>query len=170
MCKGTWKINNEILKDEQFKHDVRAAIEIYKANKGWYTPNEGWDILKGNIKEIAQSSSKEIIKQKINELDQLQTELQNTKIETDNGTNIDTNTEKIKRIETKLDEKTKEMIEGQRIRSKQEKILHDKRPTSYYYKKRKTKRPNKANHYPEKRQRRRNRNRKRNTNRNTQLL
>ena len=27
--KGTWKINNEILKDEQFKHEVRAAIEIY---------------------------------------------------------------------------------------------------------------------------------------------
>ena len=135
--KGTWKINNEILKDEQFKHEVCAAIEIYKANKEWYTPNEGWDILKSNIKEIAQSRSKEIIKQKINELDQLQTELQNTKIERDNGTNIDTNTEKIKRIETKLDEKTKEMIEGERIRSKQEKILHDERPTSYYYKKEK---------------------------------
>ena len=33
-----------------------------------------------------------------------------------------------------LDEKTKDKIEGERIRSKQDKILYDERPTSYYYK------------------------------------
>ena len=59
---GTWKINNKVLNDNQFQHEVKNEIEIYKANKQCYSPNEGWDIFKENIKEIAQERSTEISK------------------------------------------------------------------------------------------------------------
>ena len=72
---GTWKINNKVLNDNQFQHEVKKEIEIYKANKQCYSPNEGWDIFKENIKEIAQERSTEISKQKRNELEEIRKDI-----------------------------------------------------------------------------------------------
>ena len=68
---------------------MKKEIEIYKANKQCYSPNEGWDIFKENIKEIAQERSTEISKQKRYELEEIRKDIQNTKLQIDNKIDID---------------------------------------------------------------------------------
>ena len=97
---------------------MKKAIEVYKANKQCFRANEGWDIIKENIKEIAQERSTEISKQKRNELEEIRKDIKNTKLNSkkDNKIDIDTNTDKLKELVTELDKKDK--IEGERIRWK----------------------------------------------------
>ena len=135
--KGSWTISNEILKDEIFQHETLQATEIYKLNKQCYEQNKGWDIFKTAVKEITQTRARQIRQQKQDEIKEIENELQTAKTDLDNIVNIEISTERIKEIARNLDDRMKEKMEGERIRSKQDKILYDERSTKYYHRKEK---------------------------------
>ena len=50
--RGCWKLHNELLKQDKFKDEVQQIIQVYRADKGYFDPNTGWDVLKLNIKKM----------------------------------------------------------------------------------------------------------------------
>ena len=133
---GNWKLNNQILKSEVFKEEVKDEIEIYNINKDIEDILTGWDKLKTKIKNAAIRTSKLLNHKEKEDLEKLQEELLHLKkIEEeqhiDLRDNINDTRFKIINIEDRK-------IEGNRIRAKKEKITYDERPTKYYYKKEKS--------------------------------
>ena len=91
------------------------------------------------IQKIAKDRATDINKQKKHELETLKTDIKYIKGKIDRNIDTTTNTKTLKILEQELTQKTKDKIEGERIRAKQDKILLDERPTSYFYNKEKTK-------------------------------
>ena len=129
---GTWKLNNKILTDETFRQEIQSTIQIYKANKQFYDSNTGWDKFKMTIQKIAQDRATEINRQKKHDLDTLKTDIKFIKGKIDQNIDTAMNTKTLKILEEDLTQKRKDKTEGERMRAKQDKILLDERPTSYF--------------------------------------
>ena len=129
---GCWKLNNELLKQDKFKDEVQQIIQVYRANKGYFDPNTGWDVLKLNIKKMAIRYAIGSKKQERNLLKDLDNRLHEAKKDLDNSLNMETNVQIIKETELQIKEIKDRKQEGERIRVKQEKILYDERSTKYF--------------------------------------
>ena len=137
--KGNWKLNTQLLKDEEYNKQIKNNLEIYKLNKQFYHPMEGWDILKRNIKTTSIQYATEKHKNQKCDLEKLQEKLQNIIIEIDNETECtDTLIEMKRQLEQEIEQIEKDKYEGNRIRAKIEKIKHDEKSTKYFFRKEKT--------------------------------
>ena len=135
---GTWKLNTKLLEDEEYNKRIKNDIEIYKLNKKFYEPMEGWDIFKQRVKSTSIEYSVGKMKNKKNNIEDMRKELDRVKMQVDQQENPnDQLIEQKTNIEQELEKLENNKIEGERIRAKIEKIKYDEKSTKYFFKKEK---------------------------------
>ena len=142
--KGCWKLNTNILNDEEYKKRIADDLFIYKLNKPFYDTMEGWDIFKKQVKQTTIEYTNYKNSTKKNEKENIAQQLKEIKELIDHSDNIDEEIiERKENIEQKLEKFETEQREGERIRAKIEKIQYDERSTKYYYQREKERGQNK---------------------------
>ena len=94
---------------------------------------EGWDILNLRFKHVAMELSSKLDMEKIDKLDQLKEALIDIKANLEQNIQITLKQSKLKKVMREIDILEEAEREGARIRSKQEKLKFDDRPTAYFF-------------------------------------
>ena len=125
---GVWKLNVNILKDKQYKHEMNCFL------KYWITQEEShedtaiwWDDLKEQVKRISIKHTVRKVRERRAKKDKLSTELNGLR-----QANQPDN-EKIRRKENELQQILNQETEGHQIRSRAQWIEQGEKPTSFFY-------------------------------------
>ena len=128
--RGYWKFNANLLTNNQYTQGLIENIQTWKAEMTNTDSRIMWEWLKFKIREYTVHFSKQIARQKKDQLNQLTKELKD--LEDELATNNDTYlqyTIKKKELENMMDEKT----EGMLIRAKVKWFQEGEKSTKYFY-------------------------------------
>ena len=100
---GLWKMNNSLLKDEDYMVNMKLLIKKFKLENPHMNPQMKWDMCKIKIKEYTIRYSEQKHKEKNEAFKQLQTEFMSMSCKTDENPSKE-NKEELKQTKIKLDQ------------------------------------------------------------------
>ena len=132
--KGDWKLNNEILKEEDLQGRVLELFNTYLMNKG-RDFGKTWDKFKEVVKKECIHYSIQRKEEQIHFEREAMKIVDHLQGKIDNGLGDQTDQDLLDEIKEEVREFEEEKIRGLRTRAKLDDIQHNERPTSYFYKK-----------------------------------
>ena len=125
---GTWKLNNELLKDSRYKHEINTFLQYWSTQKEFFTtPSEWWDKQKEHLKRIS-------IKHSVRRARQTNREKQRLLNEITSLRNLPQAAEEdIQTAEQQLSDILEVEAQGTVIRSRAVWQEHGEKPTWYFF-------------------------------------
>ena len=128
---GTWKMNNSLLKDDNYKYNVKNVIKKFVLENTKLNAQKKWDMCKIKIKEYTIKYSKEKQGNRNQTFKHLQDEYVKISQETDKNSSEE-NLEKLAKIKKQIDEWLIYKCKGAFVRSRQNWMERGEKSTKYF--------------------------------------
>ena len=135
--KGSWKMNTQVLDDPRFELGLKQVIVTFNENNKYVKIADSWEALKSQVKKLAKETSAEQRKEKNSELQILNKDLLELRKLIVRPQSTEEDAIAYNDLKNKIEDKKKEKEEGERIRARVEKTLHDEKPSKYFFNKEK---------------------------------
>ena len=128
---GIWKMNNSLLKDDDYKEKIKKVIKKFMLENYQMNAQVKWDMRKAKIKEYTINISKEKHVEKNQIFKHLQNEYTEMSKEADENSSEE-NITKLEEIKTKLDKWLTYKTKGAFVRSRQRWMEEGEKSTKYF--------------------------------------
>ena len=126
--KNYWKLNTDILLDEQYKTEMTAFIHLQKTYKQDYDNIiEWWEMTKVYIKMYTKKYCQQVNQKRQKEIAEIKRNIEHE------STRIRINMTNIELLHNQLQNLQNEKQKGVHIRSREKMILNEEKPTKYFY-------------------------------------
>ena len=128
---GVWKLNNSLLKDDEYKEKIKNIIRKFKLENAHMNAQVKWDMCKTKVKEFTIKYSKHQQIKRNKTFKQLQDEFEKVSKETDENSSEE-NIKHYEKIKKEIDKFMTYNSKGAFIRSRQKWLEHGEKSSKYF--------------------------------------